>query len=297
MAIYAQFESTQGAFGRPFHLRRTEPMRIFIPLEKLDAEQRLAIGYASTPALDSQGEIVKREAVEAALPDYMRFANIREMHQLSAVGVAEAADLDAKGLRIAAKVVDDDAWEKVKQGVYKGFSIGGRVTSRDPADRRVITGLELTEISLVDRPANPEAVIDVYKVFELAKEGRRNRAADQKRIQHVHDTAAARGGDLAKHTSLAERLDTLARQVAAQGALLDKLAAEPAPAKYTAAARVVDKSEDGVAKRGDDEPKTALNAIRKSHRNPIRVGFFYPAAVASSPPLTPPLSPLAGRGR
>jgi len=275
-------------------------MRIFVPLEKFDAEKRLAIGYASTPALDSQGEIVKREAVEAALPDYMRFANIREMHQLSAVGVAEAADLDAKGLRIAAKVVDDDAWEKVKQGVYKGFSIGGRVTSRDPADRRVITGLELTEISLVDRPANPEAVIDVYKVFELAKEGRRNRAADQKRIQHVHDTAvelgarcahapaaaatdepdaddpakAARGGDLAKHTSLAERLDALARQIAAQGALLNKLAAEPAPAKYTAAARVVDKSEDGVAKRGDDEPKTALDAIRKSHRNPIRVGFF-----------------------
>ncbi len=277
-------------------------MRIFVPLEKFDAEKRLAIGYASTPALDSQGEIVKREAVEAALPDYMRFANIREMHQPSAVGVAQAADLDAKGLRIAAKVVDDDAWEKVKQGVYKGFSIGGRVTSRDPADRRVITGLELTEISLVDRPANPEAVIDVYKVFELAKEGRRNSAADQKRIQHVHDTAvelgarcahapaaaasdepdaddgmegkAARGGDLAKHASLAERLDDLARQVAAQGALLDKLAAEPAPAKYTAAARVVDKSEDGVAKRADDEPKTALDAIRKSHRNPIRVGFF-----------------------
>jgi len=276
-------------------------MRIFVPLEKFDAEKRLAIGYASTPALDSQGEIVKREAVEAALPDYMRFANIREMHQPSAVGVAQAADVDAKGLRIAAKVVDDDAWEKVKQGVYKGFSIGGRVTSRDPADCRVITGLELTEISLVDRPANPEAVIDVYKVFELAKEGRRNSAADQKRIQHVHDTAvelgarcahapataaatdepdaddpakAARGGDLAKHASLAERLDALTREVAAQGALLNKLAAEPAPAKYTAAARVVDKSEDGVAKRGDDEPKTALDAIRKAHRNPIRVGFF-----------------------
>ena len=43
-------------------------MRIFVPLEKYDEEKRLAIGYASTPALDSQGEIVKREAVEAALP-------------------------------------------------------------------------------------------------------------------------------------------------------------------------------------------------------------------------------------
>ncbi|HYL31930.1 MAG TPA: XkdF-like putative serine protease domain-containing protein [Stellaceae bacterium] len=271
-------------------------MRIFVPLAKFDEEQRLAIGYASTPALDSQGEIVKREAVEAALPDYMRFANIREMHQPSAVGVAQQADLDARGLRIAAKVVDDDAWEKVKQGVYKGFSIGGRVTSRDPDDQRVITGLDLTEISLVDRPANPEAVIDVYKVFDLAKEGRRNNAADQKRIQHVHDTAVELGascaqapaetepdaddpakaarGDLAKHASLAERLDALAREVAAQRTLLTKLAAEPAPPKYQSAARAVDKSEDGVAKRADDEPATALDAIRKAHRNPIRLGFF-----------------------
>src|SRR6476646_8200645 len=40
-----------------------------------------------------------------------------------------------KGLYLAAKIVDDEAWEKVVQGVYKGFSIGGRVTARDPADR------------------------------------------------------------------------------------------------------------------------------------------------------------------
>lgn len=273
-------------------------MRIFVPLAKCDEEKRLAIGYASTPALDSQGEIVKREAVEAALPDYMRFANVREMHRPSAVGVAQEAGVDARGLHIAAKVVDDDAWEKVKQGVYKGFSIGGRVTARDPNDHRVITGLELTEISLVDRPANPEAIIDVYKAA-VAKEGRRNSAADQSRIQRVHDTSVELGaacthapavadetepdaddpakaarGDLAKHASLAERLDALAREVAAQRTLLTKLAAEPAPPKYQSAVRAVDKSEDGVAKRADDEPKTALDAIRKSHRNPIRVGFF-----------------------
>ncbi|HEV2162214.1 MAG TPA: HK97 family phage prohead protease [Stellaceae bacterium] len=270
-------------------------MRIFVPLEKHDEEKRLAIGYASTPTLDSQGEIVKREAVEAALPDYMRFANVREMHRPSAVGVAQEAGVDARGLHIAAKVVDDDAWEKVKQGVYKGFSIGGRVTSRDPNDARVITGLELTEISLVDRPANPEAIIDVYKL-DLAKAGRRNSAADLDRIQQIHDTSVELGascahapaatepgaddpakaarGDLAKHASLAERLDALAREVAAQRTLLTKLAAAPAPPKYAVAARVVDKSEDGVAKRADDEPKTALDAIRKSHRHPIRVGFF-----------------------
>jgi hypothetical protein len=51
----------------------------------------------------------------------------------------------------------------VVEGVYKGFSIGGRVTARDPADRRLITALRLTEISVVDRPANPDAVFDCWK--------------------------------------------------------------------------------------------------------------------------------------
>ena len=63
-------------------------MRLYAKITKVDAAERMVFGYASTEALDSQGEIVKREALEAALPDYMRFANIREMHQPSAVGVA-----------------------------------------------------------------------------------------------------------------------------------------------------------------------------------------------------------------
>jgi phage head maturation protease len=125
-------------------------MRFYWPIAKVDAEQRMVWGYASTEALDEQGEIIKREALEAALGDYMRFANIREMHRPSAVGVAKEATIDDKGLYLAAKIVDDEAWEKVVQGVYKGFSIGGRVTARDLADRSVITGLALTEISVVD---------------------------------------------------------------------------------------------------------------------------------------------------
>jgi HK97 family phage prohead protease len=120
-------------------------------------------GYASTEAEDDQGETVTRAALAEALADYLRFANIREMHQMSAVGVAEEAAIDDKGLYVAVRIVDPRAWDKVTAGVYKGFSIGGRVKSRDPADHTVITGLSLTEISLVDRPANPEAVFDCWK--------------------------------------------------------------------------------------------------------------------------------------
>ncbi len=138
-------------------------MRFYWPIAKVDAERRMVWGYASTAAEDDQGEIVTREALAAALDDYMRFANIREMHRPSAVGVAKEAAVDNKGLYLGAKIVDAEAWAKVVEGVYNGFSIGGRVTARDPADRRVITGLCLTEISVVDRPANPEAVFDCWK--------------------------------------------------------------------------------------------------------------------------------------
>ena len=138
-------------------------MRFYWPIAKVDAEQRMVWGYASTEAQDDQGETITRQALTTALADYMRFANIREMHQPSAVGVATEAAVDDRGLYLGARIVDGEAWQKVVTGVYKGFSIGGRVTARDPADRRTITGLRLTEISVVDRPANPEAVFDCWK--------------------------------------------------------------------------------------------------------------------------------------
>ncbi|MGA8399309.1 MAG: DUF6582 domain-containing protein [Stellaceae bacterium] len=138
-------------------------MRFYAPIAKVDAEQRMVWGYASTEAEDDQGEVITRDALAAALGDYLKFANIREMHQMSAVGIAEEAGVDDKGLYVGARIVDRGAWDKVTSGVYKGFSVGGRVRARDPRDRSVITALSLTEISLVDRPANPEAVFDCWK--------------------------------------------------------------------------------------------------------------------------------------
>ena len=105
----------------------TNKLSFYAPISKTDDEQRMVYGYASTEALDSQGEVVKKDAMTAALDDYMKFANVREMHQASAVGKTKQASIDKKGMYIAAKVVDDNAWKKVKEGVYNGFSIGGRV--------------------------------------------------------------------------------------------------------------------------------------------------------------------------
>jgi phage head maturation protease len=186
-------------------------MRFYAPIAKVDADERMVWGYASTEAEDDQGEIITREALARALADYLKFANIREMHQMSAVGVAEQATVDDRGLYVGARIIDRGAWDKVRSGVYKGFSVGGRVTSRDPSDRNIITGLSLTEISLVDRPANPEAVFDCWKAERsdpahadpgLQPDGRPRYPLDDERhiraawaFIHMPDNAAAYTAD------------------------------------------------------------------------------------------------------
>ena len=107
-------------------------MRFYAPIAKVDAEERMVWGYASTDAEDDQGETITRDALAEALAEYLKFANIREMHQMSAVGIAEEAAVDDKGLYVAARIVDPRAWDKVRSGVYKGFSIGGKVTVARP---------------------------------------------------------------------------------------------------------------------------------------------------------------------
>ena len=125
-------------------------------------------GYASSEAVDSDGEIIMADAMKAALPDYMKFGAVREMHQPLAAGTAIEATVEDDGRTyFGAHVVDPLACKKVETGVYKGFSIGGKVTQRDDMNKSIITGLKLVEISLVDRPANPEAVITVYKMEGL----------------------------------------------------------------------------------------------------------------------------------
>lgn len=132
----------------------------FLPITKVDKERRTVSGYASTPTLDLDGEIVSLDAVRKALPGYWEWRNIREMHTNSAIGVAKEANVDGTGLFLTAKIVDDDAWQKCLEQVYKGFSIGGKKLAKTG---NTITDIDLVEISVVDRPANPDCRFEVNK--------------------------------------------------------------------------------------------------------------------------------------
>lgn len=145
-------------------------MEMFANISKVDEEKRMVFGYATTDRVDSQNEIVDRDATANALEEYKEWRNVREMHQPSAVGVAPVLELTQKGLWVGAKVIDDSAWEKVKTGVYKGFSIGGKrlehkvdVVKGNEIPVTRITKYRLNEISLVDRPANFDAKFQMVK--------------------------------------------------------------------------------------------------------------------------------------
>ncbi|OQW33979.1 MAG: hypothetical protein A4E20_12180 [Nitrospira sp. SG-bin2] len=127
-------------------------------------------GYASSSSEDSDGEIVTPDAIASALPDYLKFGAVREMHQPKAAGTAiEAKVMDDGRTWFGAHVVDSEAVKKVQAKVYKGFSIGGKVLTRDPDNSSIITGIKLVEVSLVDRPANPDAVFTMYKAEDPDK--------------------------------------------------------------------------------------------------------------------------------
>jgi hypothetical protein len=146
----------------------------FAKVQELDDGSLYVEGIASTETRDQEvkslkkygrGELITADAVRKAIPAYMEWGAVREMHEKIAAGLATSLEVgDDNRTRIAAHIVDDGSIKKVKAGVLKGFSLGGDVTERNAKDPTIIDGLSLTEISLVDRPCNPDARITLVKI-------------------------------------------------------------------------------------------------------------------------------------
>nr|DAN48078.1 MAG TPA: prohead serine protease [Caudoviricetes sp.] len=168
--------------------------KLYAEIAKMEAQDDGTVkvwGYASSEAVDSDGEIIAAEAMKAAIPDYMKFGAVREMHGSNAAGTAIEINVEDDGRTFfGAHIVDPVAVTKVKTGVYKGFSIGGSVTARDELNKSQITGLKLTEISLVDRPANPDAVFTCYKADKPKAEEEADKDEDDKTADKADETPA-----------------------------------------------------------------------------------------------------------
>ncbi|HFC3285533.1 TPA: HK97 family phage prohead protease [Neisseria gonorrhoeae] len=168
--------------------------KLYAEIAKMEAQDDGTVkvwGYASSEAVDSDGEVIAAEAMKAAIPDYMKFGAVREMHGSNAAGTAIEINVEDDGRTFfGAHIVDPVAVTKVKTGVYKGFSIGGRVTARDDLNKSQITGLKLTEISLVDRPANPDAVFTCFKADKPKADEEADKDEDDKSADKTDETPA-----------------------------------------------------------------------------------------------------------
>jgi hypothetical protein len=157
-------------------------VRLSMPIGKIDVERRMVSGFATLDNVDRQNDIVTTESSITAFKNFR--GNLREMHQPSAVGKIVSFKEDKyfdpstkkfySGVYVSAYVSKgaQNAWEKVLDGTYTGFSIGGNIKEWDDAydekiDKtiRVIKTYELSELSLVDNPANQFAnIVSIEKI-------------------------------------------------------------------------------------------------------------------------------------
>lgn len=150
MPTFAHYLQGQNRRQRDAPDQCTGTLQCTFKVQKSDDEKRLVFGWASVATrangetvLDWQDDIVEIEELEPAAYDFVRFYREgSDMHERGGLDIAvlvesmvftpeKQAVLGIQGGTIPVGwwvgfyVVDDDVWEKVKDGTYPMFSIEG----------------------------------------------------------------------------------------------------------------------------------------------------------------------------
>lgn len=148
----------------------TDLTTAFFGIEKADRNPDgtlMVYGKATDDSLDIDQQVCDGDWLDRAMPDWFKSGgNIREQHSNIAAGVAKEYEQKGSGHFIRALVVDPVSVKKVETGVLKGFSVGIKnprvVRDTKAANGRIIDG-QIVEVSLVDRPANPNCTLVLAK--------------------------------------------------------------------------------------------------------------------------------------
>jgi HK97 family phage prohead protease len=208
--------------------------------KKLDEDQRILEGLATTPTPDRHGDVVVLEGIQYRTP----FPLLRGHNTAEPIGQVVEAQKTATGLWIRAQVAPDvapyvaEAWAQIKAGLIRGLSIGFRVLE-ESFDRELngfrFMKTELLELSAVAIPANADATILAVKAFDhpagalpghppAAAGGRPHPnppgALGLQRTTPMTIQEQIRGFE-AKRTTAANRMEALMAQAAAADRTLD----------------------------------------------------------------------------
>lgn len=224
--------------------------RVFVPLVKVDEEQRLVHGVITAQELDQSGEMMD---YDTSKPHFEKWSNqieqssgglskgnLRVMHSLNVAGKLTdiAYDDEAKQIEVCAKVVDDKEWEKVLEGCYTGFSVGGKYAKKwnevvDGQSVKKFTAVP-NEVSLVDNPCVKSATFQLVKADGAEEEVSfseevLNKGGDYKdKKKRAKKEADETEGDEKKEEAMAEKTVTN-EQVAARATEMAKAAGDGKP--------------------------------------------------------------------
>lgn len=162
------------------------PVNVFIPvdLEKSfsksksteDGKGWYVQGFASTPDLDLQNDIVSPDGIDISY--FKEYGWINYEHKQDAEFIIGAPTENCyvdfeKGMFVEAKLYADSPYAqamwKLAQSIKKsgdsrclGFSIEGAILRRSSHDERVIESLVVRNVALTTHPANPHATWETF---------------------------------------------------------------------------------------------------------------------------------------
>jgi hypothetical protein len=176
----------------------------YFSIEKADrnADGTMTVyGKATDDSLDIDQQICDGDWLKRAMPAWFKSGgNIREQHSNIAAGVAKEYEAKADGHYIGVLVVDPVSVKKVDAGVLKGFSVGIKnprvVRDNKAANGRIIDG-QIVEVSLVDRPANPNCQLVLAKSVDGEK--------DLVQVEELHEKEVAEENNLIQSENNSEK--------------------------------------------------------------------------------------------
>jgi len=162
-------------------MAKTKDFRITFPILKTEelADGRMIVrGIATSDAIDKQGERLLFDGSVAALTKWLETGPaVREQHDpLKAIGsglnFTPLPNDGAIAVEVFVSAAEQGTQTKLREKVLRAFSIGGRPLESNLVKEggRVIKEIpawEMEELSLVDRPANPDCVIAFAKTGSI----------------------------------------------------------------------------------------------------------------------------------
>jgi hypothetical protein len=152
-----------------------EQALIFVPIVKVDVAKREVHGIMAEEQPDKADEIFDYATSKPYIAkwaeqfrkdtDGKSLGNVRAMHDKISAGKLISIEFDDvnKRIPVVAKIVDDNEWKKVLEGVYTGFSIGGSYVKRWTDGEFQRYTAQPRELSLVDNPCMYGATFTAIK--------------------------------------------------------------------------------------------------------------------------------------